>query len=208
VIDRGGEAIRITKTETLGFQMTGSRRREFLDIANVNWPGSTSWTLYADGYRRGAELLVEQSSTHYETNTLVYPIVFLYRQATELFLKGIIIESIPLIGKPTVKLDRHDILPLWKECLSIVKKRSIPIPRKDIQSADTGIRKLVNLDPHSQAFHYPVMKDYSKRSIPKTIDQVDLKELNKDMQAALGTLRAMIDLMAIDVGLMQEFSEF
>jgi hypothetical protein len=57
VINSGGEAIRNAKTEPLGFQMTDSRRRELLDIANVNWPGSTSWTLYADGYRRGDELV-------------------------------------------------------------------------------------------------------------------------------------------------------
>src|SRR5579859_6702346 len=45
---------------------------------------------YIEGYRRGAELLVQYAVEHGDQDFLVYPIIFLYRHHIELILKRII----------------------------------------------------------------------------------------------------------------------
>ena len=49
-----------------------------------------SWYAYADGYRRAADIINKNCQTFYDRNTLVYPMIFLYRQYIELALKDII----------------------------------------------------------------------------------------------------------------------
>jgi hypothetical protein len=41
---------------------------------------SSDWCIYADRYKRAADLLVETVRSTYELNTVVFPIIFLYRQ--------------------------------------------------------------------------------------------------------------------------------
>lgn len=55
------------------------------------------WDLYADGYREAADHLVERivEGQSLTLDTIVYPIVFLYRQYLELRLK----QLIPLSGR-------------------------------------------------------------------------------------------------------------
>jgi hypothetical protein len=52
--------------------------------------GADRWCLYAAGYKRAAELLIQQVRTTYEANTLIFPIIFLYRHYVEVTLKEII----------------------------------------------------------------------------------------------------------------------
>ena len=59
--------------------------------ACVNWGGGT---LYSDGYKTAADTLVNQvAADRYTSDTLVYPIVFCYRQYLELLLKALLEEA-------------------------------------------------------------------------------------------------------------------
>ena len=51
------------------------------------------WWLYADGYRLAADRLIADAEglTRYQRNSVLYPILFLYRQHLELMLKYIIL---------------------------------------------------------------------------------------------------------------------
>lgn len=52
------------------------------------------WSLYRDGYQQAAFLLIEQCETFYARNTLIYPIVFLFRHHIELCLKEFILDGV------------------------------------------------------------------------------------------------------------------
>lgn len=72
------------------------------------------WFLYAEGYRRGAEILVERAAaTRGELDALVYPIVFLYRQYAELALKILVRDAGILIDDPEAPINTHDLARLW-----------------------------------------------------------------------------------------------
>jgi hypothetical protein len=65
---------------------------------------------YSEGYRRGAQLLVQEvGETARDQDFLVYPIVFLYRHHIELALKRIIRQVPYLIERPLTKLENDHL---------------------------------------------------------------------------------------------------
>lgn len=66
---------------------------------------------YVSGYRRGAQVLAEVSvGKTYETNVLVYPILYLYRHAFELHLKRIIPVVAKLVDQPLTPTDLKSVV--------------------------------------------------------------------------------------------------
>jgi hypothetical protein len=47
--------------------------------ASVNVIGEFAWGLYADGFKRAADLLIANVKTSYDINTVIYPILALLR---------------------------------------------------------------------------------------------------------------------------------
>ena len=69
--------------------------RDWRTNASVNWGGDT---LYIDGYKTAADTLVNHvARDRYTSDTLVYPIVFSYRQYLELMLKALLEEASPTL---------------------------------------------------------------------------------------------------------------
>jgi len=62
------------------------RKSVFRD-ASIGCIREDYWCVYADGFLRAAEILVENIRTTYELNTVVFPVLFMYRQYIELSLK-------------------------------------------------------------------------------------------------------------------------
>ena len=48
---------------------------------------NTSWVIYAEGFKRAAEILISNIKTTFEMNTVIFPILALFRQYVELTLK-------------------------------------------------------------------------------------------------------------------------
>ncbi len=132
------------------------------------------WVLYAAGYKKAGDLLVEHGIAHGEQHILVYPAVFLYRQYIELQLKEIIrngnwfldISQHCSVGFPT----HHNIAELWRECRNILKNIDEEEYQKlgederdkyknDLDAIEQGINEFSEWDPNSQAFRYPIDKD-------------------------------------------------
>src|SRR5262249_34936851 len=92
--------------------------RDKLNNACLGWGGQHCYT---EGYRRGAQRLVEYVvKTHFDQDYLVYPIIFLYRHHVELALKGIILETANIIGHPLTheekkNLGKHRLDLLWQD---------------------------------------------------------------------------------------------
>lgn len=125
-----------------------------------------AWYGYVEGYRRGAHTLLERVVEHQQDHdTLVHPIVFLYRQYLELRMKEII-----LLGRE-LRSDQHGVphihrLPeLWRECRSIIVSVWPEGPAALLRVVEERINELAQVDPESMAFRYPSAKD-GKPSLP------------------------------------------
>ncbi|AWI92061.1 hypothetical protein C0214_27780 (plasmid) [Methylobacterium sp. DM1] len=116
----------------------------------------TSMHMMEEGYLRAADALVEKATTwSYERDTLVWPIVFLYRQYLELVLKG----SIAEFGRDAgveANWKSHDLAFLWSEFKKIMHHWDI----QDEDKANTTVGKVIaefsRIDPSSMSFRYPI----------------------------------------------------
>jgi hypothetical protein len=83
--------------------------------ACLNWR-SDSLPLYISGYKTAADKLLNldfKELSVQEIDTLVFPIIFLYRQYIELELKYIIRETNILLNKKADFPPHHGLLDLW-----------------------------------------------------------------------------------------------
>ena len=137
--------------------------------------------LYVSGYRRAAEILNKHvlESRVAGLDTLVYPIIFLYRQYIELQLKSLIKDGGILLDSPEYVPKTHDIKKLWRQCRKILEK----VYEEDSESLDEIeeiIYQLSDIDPYSQAFRYPVDKE-GKNLLPG-ISHINLKNIYEIMK--------------------------
>ncbi len=93
------------------------------------------WGIPADGFWQAAELLAGQSQgwIFLQRNTLTYPLVYLYRQYIELKLKETIVEANRHDKRSNNVPPTHKLNGLWAECERIIKERSLPIDKKDLE---------------------------------------------------------------------------
>lgn len=129
--------------------------------ASVSTIREDSWCIYADGFKRAADLLVENVKTTYDINTVIFPILFLYRQYVELSLKEIIGYGQYLSEHEEVRQGGHNLKNLWAASRSYIQKYYKEITKEDLAQAESLISELHKLDPTSEASRYPVVKQKS-----------------------------------------------
>jgi hypothetical protein len=124
--------------------------------------------IYAKGYFGAAELLVESalakpSFPDYEA----YPIMFLYRQAVELDLKGCIYNSAHLANLMEVPhldhslVNNHDLSSLARRAKSItdVLFKGDQELSTFMSSVTQEVGQIMRIDPKSFAFRYPLKRN-------------------------------------------------
>lgn len=114
------------------------------------------WTLYTLGYKNAADILVSYVEDRGRSqDTLVYPIVFLYRQYLELALKELIRDARILedIDEPFPKSHRID--ELWQICKALLHQVSSDEPIEYLDEIGRLIGEFSEVDPTSMAFRYP-----------------------------------------------------
>ena len=166
--------------------------------ACLNWC-SDSWNLYAWGYQRAGDILVEFiKDTRTDQDILVYPIVFLYRQYIELELKEIIAAGNKLIGKYDRLPACHNIDKLWKMCREVIEELELKGPKEDLDAMEEYIRQFSEKDPSSTAFRYPVGK--KGEPLLQDLNYIDLINLKEVMSRIIsffnGTISYIIELLA------------
>jgi len=173
-----------------------------------------SWNSYAAGYRKAAEVLVEHCSSlswgrnnpYYEKNTLVYPIIFLYRQYVELTLKKIIQEGNKVVVNPQPLRLNHKLKELWDVCRHIIQERELPISVEDLSSLESYVEQFSKFDPGATTFRYPVTTQ-DKPSLPPTLTSISLRRLADAMQKCATLLERTSAYLEADVDLEREFRE-
>lgn len=129
------------------------------------------WPVYAAGYKQGADVLVQHViETRSSRESLVCPIVFLYRHSFEIALKHLIllgrrimgregkhIPNTPVSQKEFLKklFHEHSLSRLWEKCRPVIEHVFPNDSRKDEDAVGGILKQFDDKDPLGQVFRYP-----------------------------------------------------
>ncbi len=139
--------------------------------ANVDPQGNTSYII---GYKAGADVLVERVQQRWvDADSLVFPIVFCYRQYLELLLKDLLSDARTYydIDEPIPRV--HSLLLLWRP-LRLLLARRWPDDPTDLEVVESGLRQFDAVDRGSFAFRYATTPT-GERSLPGEVQRIDLR---------------------------------
>jgi hypothetical protein len=170
---------------------------------------------YREGYRRGAQLLVQAvGETARDQDFLVYPIIFLYRHHIELVLKRVIKQATYLIERELTKaendhLEKHRLDLLWQDFKSMASAISKAagwdeLPPEDVEGIDDYIRQIFELDPVSYSLRYAHSKK-GDPSLPKDLTHINLRLFGDLMERLANYLGGLEAAMCDLIGLKQDF---
>ncbi|OGC04431.1 hypothetical protein A2276_08675 [candidate division WOR-1 bacterium RIFOXYA12_FULL_43_27] len=138
-------------------------------VLNFRKDSLSEFGAYAEAYHEAGKLLVcrlDESEGYSDIQAC--PIVFLYRHALELYIKGIIIDGnniLSLLGKTPVvdtnDLGKHDLLPLIpaiKQVFTAIGWLTENKGTKEVEEVVEIIKCFNGLDSNSFSFRYPVNK--------------------------------------------------
>jgi len=181
--------------ETPTFPLPRKGGRVFIepqDWEDNAWLGRTrvvnSWSLYAEGFKRAADQLVEDllEARAFAPDLLIHPVLFLYRHYLELRLKELIIVSGKLLGETYAVPPQHELMTLWVEVRPRLERVWPGVSAKKYHDAiEERLREVCRVDPGSYAFRYPV--DTHGRPSVADPGNISLGHL-KDEMAGISTI--------------------
>jgi hypothetical protein len=141
--------------------------------ACVNWGGGT---LYSDGYKTAADTLVNQvAADRYTSDTLVYPIVFCYRQYLELLLKALLEEARLRFHSDERIPVKHQLLVIWQPLRPLLE-RCWPGIQAELSATTELLSQFDDVDRLSFAFRYPT-NPHGEPSLPQHMVRINLRNL-------------------------------
>lgn len=139
------------------------------------------WHIYATGYKDAADVLVAHIEEHQRCqDTLVYPVVFLYRQYLELKIKNLIQQGRHLQDIHESFSKTHRIDELWKVCSALLREIFPGDSEKEQAEIARLIEEFCKVDPKSTAFRYPEDQD-GKASLPPRVRHINLRNVKEVM---------------------------
>lgn len=160
-----------------------------------HWTGVGDF--HAAGYRQATEVLLQRfladpEGTAGERDSLVLPILFLFRHYLELRFKDMIVYGQVLSGQPAQWPHGHDLESLWTKVLELCNALYGSSVSADFVKVGECVNDLVQLDPNSTSFRYP--RDSHGRPIFKHL-VIGLKALN----ATVASIGDSLDGISIDM---------
>jgi hypothetical protein len=142
-------------------------------------PSNVNFVAYADSYKRAADHLVKKAIAKKKQDFLIYPILFMYRHHVELQMKYII-RTWYRRRDERPDYQHHRLGDLWRECQTIIDEAFPHDDSDDVEIVDEVIRELVEADPGSFNFRYPVDRD--EQSVFEEEKFISLQNLYEVMQ--------------------------
>lgn len=131
---------------------------------------------YIIGYKAAGDALVERVEEQYiEADTLVFPIVFCFRQYLELLLKDVLSDARVYFDVDEPAPTAHSLLVLWRP-LRLLLARRWPDDASDLDAVEAGIVQFDAVDRGSFAFRYATTPT-GERSLPRELQQINLRNL-------------------------------
>lgn len=113
--------------------------------------------LYSQGYKEAGKQLYEYCVNNpFYWNSLIYPLIFNYRQFIELRLKELIIMGYNLIEEEKDFADCHSLSKLWYTYRNEILVDIEPIDQDILNNVERIISQFNTEDPKSMCFRYPV----------------------------------------------------
>jgi len=125
--------------------------------AHITGSSVLTWISMAEGYARMAEIAVAHSD-RVERNSLVYPVVFCYRHAVELYLKFAINVGRRLFevrGNSRNRM-KHRLWEIWLELRPFIKRMWPHSPDEDLLATEAMIKEFDQVDRDAQRFRFPI----------------------------------------------------
>ena len=146
------------------------------------------WSLYSMGYKDAADILVSQvEQEKHHQDTLIYPIIFLYRQYLELAIKDLIRDARKLLDINEPFPQTHSIDRLWDICIDLLNQ----VSPGDSEDAIRQIKRLTDefciVDPTATAFRYP--EDKKGKPSLQGISSVNLRNVKE----VIGKIAVILD---------------
>ncbi|MFB2877821.1 hypothetical protein [Floridanema aerugineum] len=183
-----------------------------LFISDIDWINNArincfhGFDVLAEGYYNGADILVNhviENGTGQDT--LVYPIVFLYRQHLELRFKEIIREGWLLLNEGKDFRPTHDLQILWGQVKEVIEKVFPEDEKTPGESLTEHIVKEFSIhDPISMSFRYPESKDGKK--FLANLENISISHLSEMLQGAYEFLYGVIAAIVHYRSLASEYS--
>lgn len=135
--------------------------------------------LYIVGYKEAADLLVNSVEQRKGTaDSLIFPIVFLYRHYIELRLKSLLHDGRRLLDRDHKEKSEHQLSKLWPHVRDILNELWPDGDAKQIKAVDTLIEQFEKADPRSTFFRYP--KNFEgEKSVQLHTPRVNLRNLSE-----------------------------
>jgi hypothetical protein len=160
------------------------------------------WSTYATGYKKAADLIVDQvrNGIGYQ-DFLLYPVMFLYRQYLELAIKNLIFMCWRLLEiVPDDDLGAHDIKRYWSKCDALLQQISPGDSVKALRDVGRLIDEFSQHDPISMAFRYPVSRpDKATKERKPTLQGLDVVNL-RNVQEVIANIAVLFDGAEAQVG--------
>lgn len=139
--------------------------------------------LYIVGYKEAADSLVETIACRKGTaDTLIFPIVFLYRQYIELRLKSLLQDGRRLLDCEHKEKSEHRLSELLPHVRDILVELWPDGDIEQIKAVDSLIEQFEQVDPRSTSFRYP--KDFAgNKSVNLDVPRVNLRNLSEVISA-------------------------
>jgi hypothetical protein len=166
-----------------------------------------AWELYAEGYKRAAELLFADRENWHNTY-LLFPMLFLYRHYVELRIKHMLCVSIHYPGIPALpkgwKLN-HKLQDVWELLRPRLLAASPDIPEKELDNVGSLIGELHKKDPGSFVFRYPTNRlDPTSRSEGNFLSDSDLDLNSLNIINYFDSMRQLSEILDTLGGCMHE----
>jgi hypothetical protein len=122
-------------------------------------------------------------------DTLVFPIVFNYRQYLEVRCKEIIMLGKLLANEEPEFPNHHNLSVLWATCRSMITTHESSASEMDLEAVDESIAEFCTVDPQSYSFRFPVDRN-GNLSIPLDLHVINLRQLRDGMDRLASFLDA------------------
>ena len=186
------EEIRYPKRGDTLIDQGGGKRAKVLF---ADWMAG-KWDHYADGYKLAADRLVDQIEGEPWDDTLIFPVIFLYRHFVELKLKEIVMDLAALSGAPLPdNLFKHEFSRLWsfiKDHLNCL--RNACWDNDILPSLERLINELSALDPDSMHSRYPHDRKFKQMAFPRAISLSHFKTMMEAIGNGLAHIEAGIQI--------------
>lgn len=120
--------------------------------------------LYSEGYKEAGKKLWEFCmENQFYSNTLIYPLVFNYRQFLELRLKELIILGYKYLDSDKDFANEHSLIKLWNTYRHEILPNIETIEKEILDNVERIISQFNTEDPLSMSFRYPVTRGPNRK---------------------------------------------